>query len=156
MDMPKRNHQRTGLPAGGFTLVELMIVVVIASVLLAIAVPSYIDKVRKSRRVEAKTALLDIAGREERFFNTNNTYSSTPSDLGYGAVSASFPMAVGSNYYNVNVTFTAVVVGPPLVAPTYTITATAINDQLKDTNCKTFTLNNYGVQTSAPSTTGCW
>jgi type IV pilus assembly protein PilE len=156
MDMPKRDRQRTSRPAGGFTLVELMVVIVIAGALLAIAIPSYIDKVRKSRRVEAKTALLDIAGREERFFNTNNTYSSTPADLGYGAVSASFPMSVGSGYYNVNVTFTATVVGPPLVAPTYLITATAINDQVKDSNCTTFTLNNYGVQTSAPSTTGCW
>jgi len=65
-----------------------MIVVVIAGTLLAIAIPSYIDKVRTSRRVEAKTALLDLAGREERFYNTNNTYSLTPSDLGYGAVAA--------------------------------------------------------------------
>jgi type IV pilus assembly protein PilE len=156
MHMPERNQRRSSGPAGGFTLVELMIVVVIASLLLAIAIPSYIDKVRKSRRVEAKTALLDLAGREERFFNTNNTYSSTPSDLGYGAVSASFPMAVGSSYYNVNVTFTPVVVGPPLVAPTYTITATAINDQLKDTQCQTFTLTSTGLQTSAPNATACW
>jgi type IV pilus assembly protein PilE len=156
MHMPKRNHQRTSHPAGGFTLVELMIVIVIAGTLLAIAIPSYIDKVRVSRRTEAKTALLDLAGREERFFNTNNTYSSTPADLGYGAVSASFPMAVGSNYYTVNVTFTPVVVGPPMIAPTYTITATAINDQLKDKQCQTFTLTSTGLQTSTPNTTQCW
>jgi type IV pilus assembly protein PilE len=156
MHMPKRNHRRTSGPAGGFTLVELMIVIVIASTLLAIAIPSYLDKVRKSRRVEAKTALLDLAGREERFFNTNNTYSSTPADLGYGAVAASFPMPVGSSYYQVNVTFTPAVVGPPLVAPTYTITATVINDQVKDTQCQTFTLTNTGLQTSGPNATQCW
>jgi len=156
MQIPKRNHSCANSLAGGFTLVELMIVIVIASTLLAIAIPSYIDKVRKSRRVEAKTALLDLAGREERFFNTNNTYSSTPADLGYGAVAASFPMAVGSNYYQVSVAFTPVAVGPPLVAPTYTITATAINDQLKDTQCQTFTLTNTGLQTSTPNATACW
>jgi type IV pilus assembly protein PilE len=156
MYMPKRNHSCTRGPAGGFTLVELMIVIVIASTLLAIAIPSYLDKVRKSRRVEAKTALLDLAGREERFFNTNNTYSSTPADLGYGAITPSFPMPVASSYYSVNVTFTPVVVGPPLVAPTYTITATAINDQLKDTQCQTFTLTNTGLQTSTPNATQCW
>jgi len=157
MPMPQRNHWRTSGPAAGFTLVELMIVVVIAGTLLAIAIPSYIDKVRTSRRVEAKTALLDLAGREERFYNTNNTYSLTPSDLGYGAVAASFPMAVGSSYYNVNVTnISAGSAGPPVVAPTYTITATAINDQLKDTQCQTFTLTNTGLQTSAPNATQCW
>jgi type IV pilus assembly protein PilE len=157
MHMPKRNHCGTSGPAGGFTLVELMIVIVIASTLLAIAIPSYLDKVRKSRRVEAKTALLDLAGREERFFNTNNTYSSTPADLGYGGGTVTtFPMPVASSYYQVDVTFTPVVVGPPLVAPTYTITATAINDQLKDTQCQTFTLTNTGLQTSTPNPTQCW
>jgi type IV pilus assembly protein PilE len=156
MHMPKRNHSCASGPAGGFTLIELMIVVVIASTLLAIAIPSYLDKVRKSRRVEAKTALLDLAGREERFFNTSNAYSNLPSDLGYGAVANSFPMSVGSNYYQVDVAFTGVIVGPPLVAPTYTLTATAINDQVKDSNCLTFTLTNTGLQTSGPNATGCW
>jgi type IV pilus assembly protein PilE len=153
MHMPKRNHSCTTGPAGGFTLIELMIVIVIATALLAIAIPSYLDKVRKSRRVEAKTALLDIAAREERFFNTNNTYSNLASDLGY---TGNFPQPVGNNYYQVSVAFTPVVNGPPMVAPTYTITATAINDQLKDTPCQTFTLTNTGLQTSTPNATQCW
>ena len=55
----------------GMTLIELMIVVVIVSILASIAVPSYIQQVRKSRRVQAKTALLDLAGREERYFSTS-------------------------------------------------------------------------------------
>src|SRR5437016_7599183 len=57
--------------AAGFTLVELMVVVAIATILFAIAVPSYITYVRQSRRTEARTAVLDLAGREERFFSTN-------------------------------------------------------------------------------------
>jgi type IV pilus assembly protein PilE len=48
----------------GFTLVELMVVIVIASILMAIAIPSYKTSIRKSRRTDAKTALLDLAGRE--------------------------------------------------------------------------------------------
>jgi type IV pilus assembly protein PilE len=153
MHMPKRNPSCASGPAAGFTLVELMIVIVIASALLAIAIPSYIDKVRKSHRVQAKTALLDLAAREERFFNTNNTYSNQASDLGY---TGNFPQAVGDSYYQVSVAFTPVVVGPPMVAPTYTITATAINDQLKDAPCQTFTLTNTGLQSSLPNTTQCW
>jgi type IV pilus assembly protein PilE len=142
--------------SSGFSLIELMVTVVIISVLVGIAVPSYIDKVRKSRRTEAKTALLDLAGREERFYNTNNTYSSTPSDLGYGAVAAAFPMSVGNGYYTVNVAFTPYVVGPPAVAPTYTITATPIGNQTKDTACANFTLTSTGLQTSTPNVTDCW
>jgi type IV pilus assembly protein PilE len=140
----------------GFTLIELMVAVAIVGVLVAIAIPSYYSKVLKAHRTEAKTALLDLAGREERFFNTNNTYSQTPSDLGYGATAATFPMVVGSGYYTVSVTFTPYVGGATPVLPTYTITATATGNQTKDTSCLTFTLTSTGVQTSAPNTTACW
>jgi type IV pilus assembly protein PilE len=84
--------------SAGFTLIELMITVVIATVLISIAIPSYSKSIRKSRRTEAKSALLDIAGREERFFNTNNKYSILPSDIGYGAAGVPFPMPVGNSY----------------------------------------------------------
>lgn len=149
--MPQRIISHKGRSTG-FTLIELMIVVVIASILIAIAVPSYIEKVRKSRRTEAKTALLDLAGREERFYNTNNTYSNTPSDLGYGATAAAFPMTVGSGYYQVSVAFTAPAANVP---GSYTITAVPITtDQLKDTQCLFFTLTNTGAQTATNAS--CW
>ena len=76
--------------SGGFTLIELMVTVAIATILISIAIPAYNTQIRKSRRTEAKTALLDLAGREERFYNTSSppNYSSTPSDLGYGAEGA--------------------------------------------------------------------
>lgn len=140
--------------SAGFTLVELMVVVVIAAVLLAIAVPTYSRSIRKSRRTEAKTALLDLAGREERFYNTSSppNYSSTPSDLGYGATAAAFPMTVGSGYYQVSVAFTA---PAPNVPGTYTLTARPITtDQLKDTQCLFFTLTNTGAQTATDPS--CW
>jgi type IV pilus assembly protein PilE len=152
--MAKRNASQNPDTAG-FTLVELMIVLLIASILIAIAVPSYNTEVRKSRRTDAKTALLDLAGREERFYNTNNNYSALPSDLGYGA--GAFPMAVGNGYYDVNVAFTAYNPGPPAVAPTYTLTAYPVTaDQLKDTQCTLFTLTSTGLQSSTPNTTVCW
>ena len=136
----------------GFPLIELMVTVLIISVLVAIAVPTYVDKVRKSRRTEAKTVLLDLAGREERFFNTKNQYSVLPSDLGYGATAAAFPMPVGSGYYTVSVTLTA---GPPVG---YTLTAAPVagTDQAKDTHCQLFTLLSTGQQSSTPDTTSCW
>ncbi|HET9108841.1 MAG TPA: prepilin-type N-terminal cleavage/methylation domain-containing protein, partial [Steroidobacteraceae bacterium] len=46
--------------ADGFTLIELMIAVVVVAILMAIAVPSYESYVEKSRRTDAKTALLDL------------------------------------------------------------------------------------------------
>ena len=61
--------------ARGFTLIELMITIVVGVILMIIAVSSYGTQVRKSRRTDAKTAVLDLAGREERNFSTTNTYA---------------------------------------------------------------------------------
>jgi type IV pilus assembly protein PilE len=157
MHMPKRIISRKP-DSAGFTLIELMVVVIIASVLISIAIPTYISSVRKSRRTEAKTALLDLAGREERFYNTSNTYSNTPSDLGYGAGAAPFSMIVGNGYYLVTIAFTAFIPGPPSVAATYTITATPVvgSDQAKDAQCTQFQLTNTGLLSSTPNTTVCW
>jgi type IV pilus assembly protein PilE len=145
-DRPARAH--------GFTLIELMIAMVIFALLLAISIPTYRAQVRKGRRTEAKTALLDLAGREERLYSVNNAYSGTPSALGYGAVGAVFPLNVGNNYYQVSM--------PVQTATTFTFTATAVDpDQLNDTTCRTFTITHLGVQTAASSTGAnttatCW
>jgi type IV pilus assembly protein PilE len=130
-----------------------MVTLLVAAIIVSIAIPSYISQVRKSRRTEAKTALLDIAGREERFYNTNNVYSAQASDLGYNGGGANFPMNVGSGYYQVSVALTAGGAGVP---PGYVITAVPITaDQLKDVTCLQFTLDNTGRQ-NATTMPQCW
>jgi len=147
----------------GFTLVELMITVVILSILVAIAIPAYTSEIRKSRRTEARTALLDLASREERFYSTVNTYSTSPTDLAYGtgtAWPAAPGMSVGSGYYQVTVTTTAAdpTTTPPTLAG-YLITATAVGPQAGDTQCATFFVTQTGQQGatgSATASTDCW
>src|SRR5215471_4206951 len=136
----------------GFTLIELMVVVVIATVLLSIAVPSYMNQVRQSRRTEAKTAVLDLASREERYFSTNGAlYSTTPADLGY---SGAFPAAVGTdNYYTITVCSPAANCDPnpnPPAAPSYYITATPVagSSQAGDAQCTSFSVDSTGQQFS--------
>src|SRR5580704_15283418 len=85
--------------SGGFTLIELMVTVAIVAILATIATASYTSQIQKSRRTDARSALLDLAGREEKLFSTTNAYSQTGSDLGYGA----FPLNIGSGYYSINV-----------------------------------------------------
>jgi type IV pilus assembly protein PilE len=145
-------------PEAGFTLIELMVTIAIGSMLLAIAVPGYQSQIRKSRRTEARTAVLDLASREERFLSTANNYSQTTADLGY---TGAFPVAVGSGYYTLTVTSP----DPAFVAaggttPSYIITATATGTQLKDDACRTFTVTHLGQQTATTSggaaTTTCW
>jgi type IV pilus assembly protein PilE len=132
-------------PEAGFTLVELMVTIVIGAILLSVAVPTYQSQIRKSRRTEAKTAILDLASREERLFSTTNSYSQAPADLGYPPP---WPQPIGGGYYTVSVVAPAVAGTAPA---TFTITANAISTQLKDTQCLTFTVDQTGQQNSLNS-----
>lgn len=58
----------------GFTLIELMIVVVVIAILSSIAYPSYREFVAKSRRAEAKAILLSSQQWMERFYTENFRY----------------------------------------------------------------------------------
>ncbi len=59
---------------GGFTLIEMMIVVLIISILIAFAYPSYTEYVQRSRVAEATATLGDLRLRMERFFQDNRTF----------------------------------------------------------------------------------
>ena len=155
--MNTHDTRSSGLRARrGFTLVELLVTIVIATILVALAASSYLNQARESRRAEAKTAILDMAGREERNYSTRNTYSQLPADLGYAG--AAFPITVGSGYYSVSI----VVVPAAAPAPaTYTITATAIADQVNDLPCQNFIYTQAGAQTATNSggidnSVQCW
>lgn len=151
--------------AKGFTLVELMIVVVIASILLSIAIPSYMANIRQSRRTEAKTALLDLAGREESYFSTNGSlYTTTATNLGYNVLPATTP----NGYYTITVACIAaqgVALGcdPNANAPNgpaYYLTATPVagTSQAGDTQCTSFAVDSLGNQFSTGTYTSaqCW
>ncbi len=61
----------------GFSFLELMITVAVAAIIAAIAVPSYQEHTRKSRRAAATAALIDATSRQEQFFLDNKTYTTT-------------------------------------------------------------------------------
>ena len=127
----------------GFTLIELMIVVAVVAVLASVAYPAYQDSIQKSRRSDAKIALVQAAASEERWFSSNNAYTSNTTNIG-GALSP-------EGFYDVTVVAGTL---------TYIITATAGTDQAADTNCETFTITQTGVKTSMDDSpavsTGCW
>ena len=65
----------------GFTLIELMIVVVIIGILAAVAYPAYQKQMTQTRRSDAKIALTQAANRQEKFFSDCNYYATTLSGV---------------------------------------------------------------------------
>lgn len=110
-------------PIAGFTMIELMIVIVVIGVLAAIAYPSFIDSIRKSRRAEGVSALATLQQAQERHRSTAATYADAAASLNQGAVTS-------SGYY-------AIAVGAAS-ASGYTATATARDgtSQAADGNCR--------------------
>jgi type IV pilus assembly protein PilE len=128
---------------GGFSMIELMIVVVIISILAAIAIPSYRQYVLKGHRSEATRALQDIASRQENYYFSNNAYTSNLADLGANS-------SVAGAYFTVAI--------PSASSTDYQVTATAQGTQTQDGGCTTFTLHRSGAKESTgPATTDtCW
>lgn len=94
----------------GFTLIELMITVAIVGILASIAIPSYQDSVRKSRRADAKAVLLGLANAMERHFTETNSYlgaagtADSPADTGTPHIySGQSPVDGGTVYYNLTI-----------------------------------------------------
>ena len=70
----QRDKQASARAERGFTIIELMIALAIVAVLVGVAVPTYQDSVRKSRRGQAKADLAEAAQAMERFYTLNNSY----------------------------------------------------------------------------------
>lgn len=96
--MPALPDPYTALPIsspgrGGFTLIELMVVVAIIAILTMVAYPSYQNYVIRGYRSQAQQLLMDIAQREEQFRLDQGQYTDVLTDLG-----AAVPTQVSAYY----------------------------------------------------------
>jgi type IV pilus assembly protein PilE len=139
----------------GFTLIELMIVVLVIALLAGIALSGYQKQIRKSRRAEAKQVLGDFALREERFRSSNTTYATTQAALLNGGTA---PALV---YYTVAFSTPTGTCPDGTTAFSsansfaFTATPTSSTGQNKDTACPTIVYTNKcGSVEKTP--TDCW
>jgi type IV pilus assembly protein PilE len=136
----------------GFTLLEILIVLVVVALLAAFALPGYRGQALRAHRVEAQAALLDLAAAQERHhlrhlrYATDALLTSAPPD-GLG-----LPRYTRNGRYSIDIAAGA-------DASDFTATATAVGEQATDTGCTRFSIDARGVRTATgtggPSGT-CW
>jgi type IV pilus assembly protein PilE len=131
----------------GFSLMELIIVIVIISLLASLSMGEYQSFIRKSRRSDAQTSLLDYHARLQRCYLGTYNYTLCIEEFGLDKPLLSF-----SHFYLVQAIENT--------DNKYRLQATAIGEQEKDTTCYRFTINSL-QQTQAYSkdnheTLNCW
>ena len=153
----------------GFTLIEVMIVVAIIAILSMIALPSYQEHVRRSKRSEAEGILMEAAQYMQRYYSANDRYTAvsgttteeteqtvtsggqTTSMLPQNLRDAPKGAVNGGNY--------VISVEARDKPPTYTLKATRAGSMAGD-KCGTLTLNSQGAKEVGTDATSkavdCW
>ena len=136
----------------GVTLIELLIVVVIVAIMASAAVPNYGRYVLRAHRVEAKSALLNLATAQEKFYLQNNRYA------GHSALATAPPDGLGLTGTTGNGRYTIAITASSTTA--FSATATAAGTQTADGDCATFTIDSLGVRGATDrggtAATACW
>lgn len=132
----------------GFTLIELLVTIIIIAILSAVAYPSYLHYVQKTRRAEAQSTLIDLANRQEMYYLDHHVYATNLNlDLGLTAD----PFITKNGYYSIE-TSSAV-----SAAVGFKLTATAISSQVKDTDCAVLSITQDHEKTATNANgTNCW
>jgi type IV pilus assembly protein PilE len=146
----KNRHIR----ARGVTLMELLTVVVIIGILASIAIPSYRRYLLRSHRGDATTALLRLAGAQEKHMLQYGVYVTATGSIPNAHSAGGLGLGTVSDQGFYNITLAPSATG-------YLATATATAGQADDLRCRTYTVDENGVKkaydsTSADTTSECF
>lgn len=138
----------------GFTLIEMLITVLILGILMSIAVNSFKQYLLKARRVEATSALMDLAMAQEKYFAQHLTYSSDIS----GQSGLNYQSQMTENgYYKLSVKITTFAIDGN---DSFEMIASAYSTQQQDKSCQRFSINQLSqreaVDHKKAKNSECW
>lgn len=143
----KQKVQTASSRQAGFTMIEVMITVVILALAVGVALPSYIESVKRSSRNEARAVLLENQLWMEQQFTTNNTYGTKATTI---LPFLQSPKKGKAKY--------KIAIADGMTATTYTLTATP--ETGVDTKCGTFSIDQTGKRdllgTHSMGVDDCW
>lgn len=143
----------------GFTLIEVMLVLVILLILGALAYPRYASVITKTRRTEAQVAILEVITQQERYRSLHNTY------VAFSSASEE-PPAPGFKRWSGASAATSAYELEAAACPDKALTecvevraipgTAQVNARFSDPECGTLTRNTDGEQTASGSYDRCW
>jgi len=140
-DAMRRRKQCCRRVSFGFTLIEAVVVMAVAAILAAVAIPNYSEYVMRSHRSAVQSFISDVASRQSQFFVDRRSYAAT-----VAALNMTPPAEVAARY----AIAIAVVAGPPAG---FQVSATPTGSQATD-RCGQLTIDQAGNRTAV--TTRCW
>jgi type IV pilus assembly protein PilE len=126
----------------GFSMIELLVTMAIVGIIASVAYPSYMESVRKARRSDATTTLLDIQLAQEKYRANNPSYTTSLSNLGFSGTDS------WEGYYTLSVASAS--------GTAFSASATPKSGSAQEDDDCSFTITQNGPDVSTSTKRSCW